>query len=453
MPANCGRFYGGHQFAVLGGSGTRITSTVPSSQQINFTYPAKGDEFPGGNFTTWRHGAKIITDWSSEYTTWVFPAEFGPPVQAYDGRPDVGMGGNGPIEYEHTDNVNPGATGAALVITSPCTLIQALSRSDAELAADDTRSYLRRRDLLFFLASAPATDSLPPPIGAVPLVSRYTKADIDLSAFPNHSAVSGEQSISDIMGRIRWHSNVEGSARPSWDYYAGYDYENVYASNQAILYGNAALAMCRNHSTETKTLLAAHIITHAQNTVECLNAGARYNYPGGLGGILAGRKLFVVLAYILTGDSYFGDWAIRLDWAAEDTQVRRVDAAAVAAYDYLPEDEGMGDWNAQWDKRPDSISRDLSGKGYLNMFANHIVPQGLSCMMVSGAKAAWNNDALFDFLDRMMERTLYDGSGTDKYFRTAMTAAGQSGTPSAYHKAFWDAHRSDGGMPAIWNWP
>ena len=77
----------------------------------------------------------------------------------------------------------------------------------------------------------------------------------------------------------------------------------------------------------------------------------------------------------------------------------------------------------------------------------HGIGQALACMM-AGGKPAWGNDAFFDYIDRIMERTLYDGSGTDKWARTLT----RTNAPSAYHKAFWDAHRSDGGMPAIWNW-
>lgn len=429
MAANCGTFFGGQRFAIIGGSGTRITATTPASQQIS---------------STWRHGAKIVTTWAGEY-----PVDGNAPdTQPYDGR---GVADSTGVAYDHGDNVNPGATGSALVITSPCTLIQSLSLDDADVLPAK-RWWLRRRDPIFFLASAPATDSLPPPIGAVPLVPRYTKADLDRSAFPSHAAVTGAPSTASLLAKVRGLSNFEFGNRGPGDWYAGKDYEDFYASDQAKIYGEVALALCTNLDTTTWQYLAAQVVIHAQNLVEALNAGARYNIAFGLGGTRAGRKLFVVLAYIITGDAYFGDWANRLDWAAEDTQARYADAAAVAAYDYVAGDEDMPDWNENWDLKTGTISRvtpDATNKSYLPMFARHHIPQALACMMVTGAKASWNNNAFFDLADRHMERFVYfDSTGDNKHYR--ILTGGNS--PSTYHKAFWDAHRSDAGMPAIWNW-
>jgi len=442
MPAMVGTYEGGHKFCVIGASGTRITSTVPASQQIGpETYPA--DAYDGEvTETTWRHGMQQIATLSGLYNG----NGEGPASQPFDGR-TKSYGGGGPLPYTHGDNKNPGATGASLTITTPCTIIQALSRDDADLLSEGERRHLLRRDVLHFVSAAPATDALPPPIGAAAGGSLFTKADISLSAFPTHAPVTGGGAPESTLNLLRWTSNFEFSARPRGDYYAGANYEPFYASEQAALYAGAALALCSNIDSTTRSRIATQVVIHAQNVVAALNAGARYNYNSGLGGILAGRKLFVVLAYIMTGDAYFGDWAVRTDWAAEDMQVRYVSAQDVIDYDYIAADEGMPDWNENWE-RTLPLKRTTPKSTYQNIFTMHNISQALACMMVTGAKAAWNNNAFFDYADRIMERTLYDGSGTNQWARTL------SGTnsPSTYTKAFWDAHRSDGGMPAIWNW-
>lgn len=445
MAASVGRYFGGHQFCIIGASGTRITSTVPASQEIGpQLYPATGyTPYADITETTWRHGMWQVTSLSGLYDG----NGVGPSDQPFDER-SQNYGGGGPKTYNHTNNKNPGATGSALTITTPCSIIQALSRDDADLLADESRTHLTRRDVLHFVSSAPATDALPPPIGAASGGSRYTKADIDLSAFPSHTPVSGGTAAAGLLSSIRWTSNFEHTDRPPGDYYVGGAYEATYASNQAATYADVGLALCSNIDATTRELLAAHVIIHAQNVVEALEAGARYNYNAGLGGILAGRKLFVVLAYIMTGDAYFGDWAVRTDWSAEDRQVRAVTAQDVIDYDYISADEGMGDWNSNWVRATSSITRTVPKNTYQAIFTKHNIAQALICMMVTGGKAAWNNNAFFDYADRIMERTLYDGSGTNQWART-LTDGNQ---PSTYHKAFWDAHRSDGGMPAIWNW-
>lgn len=420
--AQAGRYYGGHQFVRIGASGTRITSTTPPSQVVSGTQ---------------RHGMRQIVNW-----TGAFPSGVGPATQPYDARTD-NLGGGGPISYASADNLNPGATGSPLTITTPCAVVQALSVTP--LPSD--RNFLKRRDVLFFIDHAPATDALPPPVGAVPLTSRYTKASISLASFPTLTPATGAPSPEQLLERIRWYTNAEFTRRPSGDYYVGSDYENYYASEQARTYSDVALALCSNITTTTRELLAAHVVIHAQNTVEVLNAGGRYNTNGGLGGILAGRKLFVVLASILTGDAYFTAWANRTDWAAEDRQCVYVSAQQVTDYDYEALDQGMPEWMQNPVGQPSANTRVL-GVSYRDVFERHHIGQALACMMVTGAKAAWSNNAFFDLADRYMERTAYNGSGTNQWART-LTG---TNAPSEYHKAFWTAQRSAGGMPAIWNW-
>ena len=418
-------YYGGQRGVKINGAGVRIVSTVPASAVVD---------------TSWRHGMKQVVSYTGAYDALGY-SEYDQP---FDGR-TTNFGGNEPLPYVHADNKDPGATGAALTITTPCVVIKTRSIEDADVAGN--RGYLLRRDPIFFIDHTPATNALPPPIGAVPLVSRYTKASISLAAFPSLATLSGAPAPTTLLNSIRFLSNYEYSVRPQGDYYAARAYEQTYASDQAATYANVGQALCSNIDTTVKELLAAHVVIHAQNIVEVLNAGCRYNAPLGLGGILAGRKLFVVLAYLLTGDSYFGDWAVRTDWAAEDAQVQRVTAAHVAAYDYEPLDEGMGEWSPNWIRNPSDSTR-LMTSTYRNIFFRHLIAAVNTCLAATGGKAAWNNNAMFDYADRMMERTLYNGSGTDKYART-LTG---SNAPATNHKLWWDAYRTAAGMPAVWNW-
>lgn len=421
-----GRYYGGHQYGIIPTGGyVDVTTTTPSS------------EVHGGDMI---HGAMHVT------TLGPYPSGVGPNLQGYDARTDD-FGGNGPIPYSAALNVDPGANGdAAHRISEPCVLIKAWGKTDVEAAG--ARQFLFGRFPVFFIDHTPATDALPPPLGATPLVSRYVKNDLNMANLPSLPVVPGGPPASSLVNSLRWLNLDEFSLRPRGDYYTGGKYENFYASDNAPVYANAAMALCCNIDANYKELLAVHMVTRAQNIVQALNSGALFNTNTGLGGILAGYKTAVVVAYILTGDSYFGDWASRTDWAAEDRQSLYVPQEWVDTYDYIQDDLNMPEWSQNPIYEPTKITRVVPA-AYEGVYLRHSIGMSIA-MMCLGGVSVWNNGAVFDFSDRVMERTLYKDPGSTYQWARTMTG---TNSPSAYHKDFWDATRRGAGMPQVWDWP
>lgn len=433
-----GRYLGGAAFVT--GSWPQISSVSPASALVATVAPAT-ETGP-----TWRHGLEVVTNMTGRFPNNVGGGS-GPSSQPYDGRTED-FGGNGPLTYDGALNFDPGKTGSALTITTPCTVIKAVSKTDPEV--NRIRNFLKARVPVFFIDHTPATDSLPPPIGAVPLVSKFVKTNINFAVIPNVTVTDGGPSVTSLLNRHRWLKQYQMSERPKGDYYCSSMAEDSYASDSAADYAERMMSCCMNIDSATKEWMLIHTVIDAQNIVESLKAGARFNTPGGLGGILAGHKLAVVVAAILTGDSEITSWAQRTDWAAEDRQCFAVTQSHVDTYDYVADDLAMPEWSGNPILDTSGITRSLTASTYRRIFLRHHIGQAIAAMMIPGAKAMWNHAPFFDLADRYMQRTIYkDGASTNQWARTL------SGSNAAdpWHIAVWDAHRSDGGMPAIWNWP
>lgn len=171
----------------------------------------------------------------------------------------------------------------------------------------------------------------------------------------------------------------------------------------------------------------------------------------------AGMKLPVVIAAALTEMEYFGDWAERTDWAAEDRQVFIVTQDDLdrnhAAYDssdprYLSSDFlGQPEYHIQpQSPRTSSLNARLDAAYRVTNY-RHYVGQALACMAVSGARAIWNNEAFFQYADRVMDQPFFpDSAGNVGDARTHGTNA-----PTDHVQQIWDAERA--ALGNVWEWP
>lgn len=423
-----GRYFGGWPFCTRVSGVTQILSAAPASAVLE-SYQ--------------RHGMEFITTRSYDGTT-----GSGPTSQGFDARPVTGYL---PTTYDGALNIDPGKTGSALTITTPGTLIKSAGLTNAAMTPG--KAMLDARAPLFMIDHTPATNALPPPIGASPLVSLFTEANVNiagLSAFAKPDSALAEVTAIDY---VRWLHGSELSLRSKGDFFTGQRNENSYGSDQAKRVAEAMLMLSLNTTgitdgISTKKLLATFAVIHAQNTCQALEAGARFNYNSGLGGILAGHKIMVVIAACLTGDSWLTSWAQRTDWAAEDRQLVHVTQSQVDTYDYIQDDLAMPEWMQNPVRDPASNTR-ITGASYRTVNMRHLIGQAIAVDMIPGGRAKWNNPAFFNYADRTMQRTFYkDPASTNQWART-LTG---TNSPSTFQKAVWDAQRAGTGT-AIWNWP
>ena len=128
----------------------------------------------------------------------------------------------------------------------------------------------------------------------------------------------------------------------------------------------------------------------------------------------------------------------------EDLQIRTVSASDVATYDYEAADEGAPEWMINPYVTAPSRLETASYRAVNTMWQ----PGAALALQLIGAKSIWANATFFDYCDRIMERTFFNGSGTLKW---ALSLTGTN-SPPQFHRDMWSLHRSAAGMPAIWNW-
>jgi hypothetical protein len=427
-----GRYEGGRQFVIIG-SGVEVTGTTPASAEVS---------------GTWRHGMEQIVN--LDRLTDPLPAAVGPVTQGFDGR--VPTNGGGGLAYDPDLNVDPGATGVPLVITTPCTLIKGVS---ADPPPDTSRTYLDRKTAVHFIDHTPAANSLPPPIGAVPHISRFVRADIDFDLLPNLSLPAYAGNAGALFAKLRWLQTTQFTSRSSGDWYTSRISEFGYGTQAAAFRAEAALMMCYDLSSISARLnedLAIQFVVIGQDVFQAAQAGAVFNFNQGLGGVLPGYKLALVLAGLLTDDAEmleYADPAQHNIWA-EDVQTEYVTQGDVDNFDYIADDLGMPEWYHNFPKNLVHRGRSLDGlmnggNNYKKVFRGHQFAQAAVLHMFPGGVTAWNHQPFFDYCERCARRTIYADPGSEVGW--GLYNAGEYLPPTLHREAYLD------NVAPGWDWP
>lgn len=431
-----GSYYGGTKFIEnpAGGAGVRITAISPASET---SFDADMGENRTINGTKFSEGIEV--------------GAFGDTSNGYDsGTTTVSL----PTSYTDADNVDPGNTGVPITIPAgeETTLVKTV--------ADNWEwrvSILRHWMPIHVVAQTPPTDALPPAIGATSKVSRFTKADIDLTILPNE--VGFAISSFGLLNKWRWNWQFQRTRRPAMDRFTPNAYELSYARDSSKVAIEALLAQCLDINSTDKEFLAAWTVIHAENIVQQLENGMRYNFPETDGGVQNGRKMIVCMAAMLTGDALFTSWAHRTDWAIEDTYCQYITQAHLDAYGaglpgvtdgFLAEDLGIPWWfpgpNAPQQAVKSRPIRAISRSSYQEMFFVNMVGFYALCGLIPGMQAMWNNQVVFDWLDRTCYRTLYNDPATEVGWGLR---SGGTNNVSHFSKDLFNAF-----APApVWDWP
>ncbi|MES2667940.1 MAG: hypothetical protein V4712_17785 [Pseudomonadota bacterium] len=441
MP-NIGRFLGGTRFIVnpAGGGGVQITGITPASVVQTQTM---------GSTTTGRalHGAM-----DNDGIDGV--ASFTGTPQGYDGgTPYTSL----PLAYAAGNNVDPGATGVP--ITIPAGEGRCIVKS-VSTVWDSRDALLKWRLPVFVVPSEPPANALPPAINAPSYISRFTLADIDMDLHPSLSPGFATPNPAIVLNAWRWNWQDQHPVRPQADRLTGSGFEPQFRRDAAKLAIEALLCSCLTTDADVKTMLRVWTVIHAENLVQSLERGMRFNHPQTDGGVQNGRKMIVVMGALLTGDSLMTSWAQRTDWASEDAYCQYVNAEMLTRFGsgvagvtsgFLPEDEGIPWWFAgptSWGSAvvKDYPIRTFWRRAYQEMFHVHMTGVHALAGIFPGFKAMWNNQVVFDYMDRMHYRTLYSDPGSE-----VGKGAKNGGTnnPSIFARNMFLTY----GPGAVWDWP
>lgn len=354
-----------------------------------------------------------------------------------------------PIAYEHPNNIDPGATGVPIEISQGwegCIWKSVANPWDRRV------NLLKWRAPLFFLASEPPANSFPPAPNAIDFTPRLTEADVDYVAVPSLTPSFATPGASSVLQGWRWHWNDQDSRRPQADRLTAERQEQSFRRDSAKESITAMLTMGLNIDSTVKKYLIDWTIIHAEDICGSLERGIRFNHPQTDGGVQNGRKPIVCVAALLTGDSRFTHWANRTDWAIEDAYCQYITEEHLIRFGadrgdviqgFLEEDLGTPWWfpgTAAWNvsgvktypirRLPGLDGFDGWRRSYQESFFAHMTGFHALCGMLPGLQAMWNNQVVFDWIDRMCRTTTYNGYGIN----AAGLRTGGTNNPTVFHK-------------------
>ena len=364
----------------------------------------------------------------------------GPTTQGLDGYvPAAGLY----ITYDNALNVDPGNTGAALQFAAGTegTILKAVAKTTPE-PTENGRDRVDYIGVMTVCAVEPPTNAFRPGVSAPSKISLWTEDDVDFGLLRNLTAPAAAPSTTTRLALARWPiqtwtvNNDAGRTIGGNNNHANYGPDIASGVATSIL-----LANCNIDSTVKRNLVVAEVQRGIDVYARATQSG---NWKNGGGGTGNGRKLSLAFAAHMLGDTAMAaycDEATHSIWT-EDDQIFNVSAGDVAAYDYVAGDLAMPEWRSN----APTFTRVVPNT-YREI--NTIWQPGAAlAMMLIGGKTTWAKGAFFDYADRIMERTFYNGSGTNKW---ATTLTGTN-SPPQFHKDMWTNFRSAAGMPAIWNW-
>lgn len=415
--ATQGRYCNGDPFVVnlAAGTGVKFTSITPASTV------SSGREVNGAMLNPGEGDA--------------------PATQGFDSHvPSAGLY----IAYDDTDNVDPGNTGADLVFAAGTegAIVKAVSTATASLdVAENGRDRIAFIGAMTVCAVEPPTNAFRPGIAAPSKVSNWIEDDINWSYVRDLTLPASAPAISQSLQGQRWplqtwhDSNDAARTVGGVSNHPDYGPEIVSAGATALLMANNALDTAMQRKLIV-ALVQRGIDVHAR----AVEGG---NWQNGGGGTGNGRKFFLAVAARLLDDSGMASYLDDAIWT-EDHQCRLVTASDVAVYDYEAGDEGMPEWMGNVSSGTQSRLETASYRAINTRWQ----PGAALALQLIGAKTIWANDQFFDYNDRIMERTFFNGSGT---FAWALTLTGTN-SPPQFHRDMWSLHRVAAGMPAIWDW-
>ncbi len=198
--------------------------------------------------------------------------------------------------------------------------------------------------------------------------------------------------------------------------------------------GTAALMLHLDLPDAEKETLLVRFVQLGIDLFGVVQAGGTGNWPAG-GGHHSGRKWPILFAGLLLGDAGMADIGLDARVAFnEDDQTFYVQETAPGVYNggyggYGPQHVGLPEWGNQHAKNLGQDDATWFGNSYRTCCTANVWWGEVLAARIMGARALWNHDALFDYLDRY--RQVAPGTG-----QAAWTIGW-----TAFPLAMWDAYR------------
>jgi hypothetical protein len=270
--------------------------------------------------------------------------------------------------------------------------------------------------------------------------TQYTFADIEWGRLPALAPVAGTPTdYNAIIAKIRYchfmsHLNYDNARH----FMASNQMENYGADNAAAM-ATAALWACTTQGTlEQRQNVIKYLIQIGFDVYErCKNGGVWY----GLGGLYHGYKLPLVIAATFLQDQDMIDLCdgTILNNApfrnfAEDQQTWIISSGDVGRLlsndniEYVAGDVGMPEWGEQHQYQANRDGRQWfapsrapgqEGSAYRSICFRYQVGAAMACNMITGARAIWNWEPFFWYVDRLGNGTLVLLRRCERPLRTA----------------------------------
>lgn len=351
------------------------------------------------NTTTAGSSTHTITVWRYTSGSMINPSAGNNVTQGFDGQLNGGGGFRPNLNVGRPGNNDIGV-GNPLVVAAGSSLVSSVSNATAY-----TRPALSDASVLTALASAPTAGDFRPPYCGSDKTHNWNISDINYSALASLAPVVGNPDIavSEADFERTW---IEIHTDNNGRYYHPSSNQPNYGGFMAYDISDALLLLQTNISDAAKETLAIRMLQYGLDIYGAAVSGGNWSANGGLN---LGRKAPLLMAGLVFNDSNILAYANAATHFIfqEDQQAFTVTEADVGKYvipprvTYAEEDVGLPEWG---EKHASDPQRDNSAWAALYRNTNYSPLLGhiLMAHVMTGGRAAWNNEIVFDYYDRVI---------------------------------------------------
>lgn len=354
-----------------------------------------------------------VRELNKQITRWWNGAELNPgssnanTLQGFDQRD----GENSQIPYDHTKNVDPGATSANLVVAAGNYVVK--SRGRASGLPETGRELMQNYAILHVVSALHTVPSFRPGI-LEPGAATRAVADMDLSLLSNVPAVAEQPTFNTLNSRlaagprVKWHT--DGNGGRSLSSFAESRGQSGYAAYIANDHHEACLIANTDALTiEQKRDLMVHVVQMGLDTLSRVATGAKWTQKGAL---YVGHKLPAVYAATILNDTALKalcDGTADQKFAEDEgtfyvdnfdtTRTLHQDDDRPTRLNHSTLEIGWPEWGEQAVDQANRNSAAIIAL-YREIWDGTAQRAALAAQLLSGAKATWNYPAFFDYADR-----------------------------------------------------
>ena len=308
-------------------------------------------------------------------------------------------------------------------------------------------TWLKTVCALTVLSSPPPSGSFRPGVFGADRTVRWNVSQLNWSVLKNYAAVPSTPARAAILAQIpalpwfEWSPNYSGNElQPDDNTHDGPmladGHWRIYGRDTAIKFGEIALWLNTNQSQADKQVIAIQMVQNGIDIYEYVKNGGGFYHDGGH---KCGRKLPLVIAAMMLGDSSLKAMAGNPNVFQEDQQIWYVNQADVGRAVWMPqpgeawygreflqyrqEDVGTPEWGIRHRYEPIQDNRSWSAT-YRGTVGDGMMGSWFAAYLM-GAQSTWNHPAVFGYMERYKALTGYSGSN---FFREMWTAHKSGGT-------------------------